>query len=548
MSAPPERDSSRRIVWLAAVLITAAIVGLHFYLWFHAGGLWRDEVQIVNLSGSRSLLEMTHDSFPLLMPLLVRGWCLLGLGHSDLALRLLGTLIGLAMVAVLWLAAWTARRSPPLLSLLLLALNTRLIFYGDSLRAYGLGSMLIALTTGSAWAFLEKNTWRRAVLFALAALLSVQALFQNAVLVAAVCFGAWTICWQRKNLAAALKILVAAIVAAAALLPYWTRLASLPANSVSLRSGFSPLTASNRFIEALGSPFAPFASMWVAGVFVLTGLTAVNLLARKQADAGSTCGPSNGNWSLFAGTTMLAALAGYAGFLWFAAVPTEPWYFLPLMAVIAVCFEIGLPLARLPTQFRPLAPGVLALIGLVAIPAARQDLNRRFTNVDILAHWLQAHASPEDCVVVVPWQCGISFNRYYDAEMAWQTLPPLADHARHRYDLVQLTMRAPDALQPVYEKIRQALQSGHRVWILGTIRVPKNSTPAADDSLPAPRAYAGSSDTAYTAAIGSQLAGFLAGHSTQIEPAGPPAKQPVNSYEDLDLLVATGWRTSPAKP
>ncbi len=49
------------------------------------------------------------------------------------------------------------------------------------------------------------------------------------------------------------------------------------------------------------------------------------------------------NLPLFAGTTLLAAAAGFAAFLWYAALPTEPWYFIPLMALAAGCFEIGLP-------------------------------------------------------------------------------------------------------------------------------------------------------------------------------------------------------------
>ncbi len=65
--------------------------GLHIYFLFHAGGLWRDEVNLINLAGLDSLHEMSQDSFPVMMPLLVHFWMGLGPGKSDIGLRLLGT-------------------------------------------------------------------------------------------------------------------------------------------------------------------------------------------------------------------------------------------------------------------------------------------------------------------------------------------------------------------------------------------------------------------------------------------------------------------------
>src|SRR5277367_3222499 len=153
---PFSKDVLRRPDWLAAFAISGMIVWLHIYFLMHAGGFWRDEVNLLNLSARNSLNEMSKDSFPVLMPLLVRIWSTIGFGHSEMGLRLFGTLIGLGLPAALWFAAWKIKRSPPLLGLSLLALNSTLIVFGDSMRAYGLGSLLIVLTTAAAWLFLEK--------------------------------------------------------------------------------------------------------------------------------------------------------------------------------------------------------------------------------------------------------------------------------------------------------------------------------------------------------------------------------------------------------
>ena len=219
--APPaDKKFWRQPDWLAAILLTAIIAGFHFYFLLHAGGFWRDEVNLINLAHSPSLAAMKQDSFPVLMPLLVRGWAAVGFGSSDLALRRLGTLIGLGILAALWLSAWIARHSPPLLTLALLGFNSTLIVFGDSLRAYGLGCLLIMLTAVAAVALLRQPSWWRTAGLALLATASVQTLFHNAILVGAICIGAWAVCWRKKLWPTAGKILLAGLVAALSLLPY----------------------------------------------------------------------------------------------------------------------------------------------------------------------------------------------------------------------------------------------------------------------------------------------------------------------------------------
>ena len=236
----PRRPDFWLTAWGLALAVTAVAVGLHVYFLLHAGGLWRDEAHLVNLAGSSSLRAMSHDSFPVLMPLLVRFWEILGLGKTDSGLRLFGLLIGLGLPAALWLAAWKFRRSPPLPGLALLALNGTFIVFGDSLRAHGLGSLLILLTALATVWFLQNNSWRRAAVWAVLAILSVQTLFQNAIFVAAICVGAWAVCARQKNLRAALQVLCVGTIAAISLLPYLNNFISLNAGGSSLRTGVEP--------------------------------------------------------------------------------------------------------------------------------------------------------------------------------------------------------------------------------------------------------------------------------------------------------------------
>src|SRR5258708_3692292 len=85
--------------WAVALLISLAAVGMHIAFLTHAGGLWRDEVNTINLASRHSLGEIANDSFPIFMPLVVRVWSVMGLGESDMELRLLGVIIGLGILA-----------------------------------------------------------------------------------------------------------------------------------------------------------------------------------------------------------------------------------------------------------------------------------------------------------------------------------------------------------------------------------------------------------------------------------------------------------------
>jgi hypothetical protein len=535
MPAPLPNKIAGKSEWLAAAVITLAIVGLHFYFWRHVGGLWRDEVNTVNLSQSGSLAAMTHDSFPILMPLLVKIWS--ALGTADLSLRLLGMLFGLAIPAAFWAVA-RATRQPPLFSLVLFGLNALLICYGDSLRGYGLGTALIVLALAAMWSFLKNPTWPRAGWLALAATLSVQALYQNAVLLFAIGLGAFAVCARQKNYSAALKISCAGLVAALSLLPYSATLASLPHDAIELRRGFSPLITSLNFEMATGFPFEGFAAVWKMLAVIVVGLT---LLSLRRANAKEKSAETN--LALFASVTLVAVIVLFLGFLWFAAVVARPWYFLPPLALAAVCFDLGIPFAALPRLVRVAGFAFLVGTALVALPAARQDLRGHFTNADQLAARVATAAAPQDFVVVTPWFCGISFNRYFRTTIPWTTLPPMADHATHRYDMVLAQMQDTNSLAPVLEKISATLRAGHRVWVVEEqMSLPPAGALAPPILPPPPLPDYGWSDTPYTASWSARTAYFLSRHAVRFGESPGAESGAVFFQEPLHLLVAEGWR------
>lgn len=538
--APPEKKLFLlQPEWLLAVALTLAAVWLNCFFVLHAGGFWRDEVNLINLAASHSFAEMKRDSFPVLMPLLVHSWAAIIPGKSDLSLRLLGLFIGLGIPAALWWTAWQARRSPPLLSLALFCLNSTLIVFGDSIRAYGLGSLLIVLTAAGAVAFLRRPSWWRCFGLALLATLSVQALFHNAILVGAICAGAVMVCWRQKNLLAAVQVFLAGLTAAISLLPYVSGWAAGLESSAGLRTGLKSWRFVAAFQDALGFPLGGYFYVWMALSVALCVLAVAGLgRARKISPA-----PGDGlaDLSLFAGTTVLVAVAGFILFLRLAAFPSQSWYLLPLMALAAVCFEIGLPAWR--GKMHALFLGLAAATALIAIPTANRDLHNRFTNVDTWAGELTTFAAPEDYIVVVPWFCGITFDHYFNGPTEWTTLPPLADHASHRYDLVRDQIQNTNAIQPVLERIATTLAQGHRVWVLagmGFMDIPDAGTSAPAALPPAPLKNSGWSEAPYTMVWCSQVGHLLGSHALQFARVKNPTTG-MQIIENTELFVASGW-------
>ncbi len=546
MDSASHKRFLRQPDWVAAILITAIVVWLHFLFVTRAGGLWRDEVNLINLAGSHSLGNMAKDSFPVLMPLTVCGWVASGLGRSDEGLRFLGALIGLGLVAALWASAWMSRRSPPLAGLVLLALNSTVIAYGDSLRGYGLGSLLIVFTLAAACAFLRHASLVRAGWLGLFAVLSVQALYPNAVFVGAICLGCWVVCVRRKTWRAAMLVLGAGLVAALSLLPYLPILVAGRSSVEVLRTDLHFQYILNNLAVATGFPFAPYAWVWglLAGMVIAGAGAALVCKIEARTQPGENLEVQEAR--SFAGTVLMAGSLGFAGFLWLVGLPTQPWYYVPLLALVAACFDAGLPSW---SRFgRTVFFGLVAATAGIATLVAWRDLDTyRFTNVDVLSRQLIAEASPEDFVVVTPWYCGISFDRYFKSSTPWTTLPPMADHSVHRYDLVRIQMQNTNAIQPVLDKITSTLRAGGRVWLVseaGLMGIPEPGTPSPYNLPPPPLPGYGWSGLPYTLEWASQAAHFISNHSQRFEPVKSAAPGSLHISENLDLFVASGWRVS----
>ncbi len=531
ISAPPAATSptgSRRDAdWWLAVFATVAVLALHFYFLNRVGGLYRDEVCSVNLAQGE-FKNITHDSFPVLFPLLLRGWNSLGLCSSDLAARSFGVLMGLGLTVAFWFAARWTRRASPLWSLALVALNAWVIYYSASLRAYGLGCAMIALCTAAAWRFTQnpgRNSW---LLFTATTVLSVQTLYQNSVLVAGICAGAGAVAWRGKNFKLVFAVLLAGLVAAISLLPYYSNVAGMSQSAAPLRMDFDWRGALLHLDTLLAFPMPQCFWLWPALAGLVLVRAVIGVFSTKRNDL-----------SLFAAVTMVTGAAAFWIFLWRANFPVQPWYFMPPVAVAAVCLEAALP--RPTGKFRAALFGGLAAMIVISALFAVRLLDYRFTNVPQFAQKISAAAGKNDLVIVTPWQLGITFDRYFHGACEWMTVPPLVEHTAHRFDLIQLLMADPDVMTPVLEKISATLRAGGAIWVVGGINE-VNGTNAPVPLPPPPLPGSGWNETPYRMTWNNQLAWLLRRNATNIECLDRGFAEDVNLNERAAFSKVTGWK------
>src|SRR5438067_1084738 len=254
--------------WIAAALVTLVAIYLHVLFLLNAGGLWRDEVDLVHLSLLPSLSDvwqnLPHDSCPILMHLAVREWSAAArLGNTDAFLRVLGLYVGLFLLLAFWFASWTMRKSAPLLAVTLAGLNVTIIRAGDSLRGYGLGSVLAVLTLALIWRLTCRPSLAAFSCAVAVAVLSVQTLYQNAFLLFAACCGGFVLCAVERRWRDTLPIFAVGAAAAVSLLPYIPLIARAHWY-VMYKAGFRFSHGWKQLSEATGYPLTGFTWVCVA--------------------------------------------------------------------------------------------------------------------------------------------------------------------------------------------------------------------------------------------------------------------------------------------
>ena len=483
----------RKACWFAALALTGASVLLHFFSMTEVGGLWRDEIAITNIARLPSWAE-TFRPLParsLSDCVSRRGAGLDGTGVGANRYRPAGAGTGHRVVfdgvllgrqpddgpgtAVAFPVAGRgkSRRDP--------------VWRFDSRLRIGHG--FIVLTMGLIWRFIESPNRQRGLLAGLGAVLSVQALYQNAFFLLAIGIAGAVVCLRQRRQAAALGVLAIGFFAAVSLLPYIRPV--LQAQQwwiVVSQTGTSPGIVWHHLSRLTGS----FLTVWIIVVALAAGFGLSRLLPgrRQQTDRDQP------DLALFGAIALVLGVAGFGVFLKMTGLPTQLWYYIPGLCFAAVCCDAIASRANPIVRVGVLALAVAALFVSVS-PSTFAALRWRQTNGDLIAAQVAGSAAPDDLIIVHPWYLGLTYNYYYRGAAKWTTLPPIEDYRFHRYDLIKEKLATANAIAPVLAQVETILRSGHRVWIVGEVTAPPAGAPVP------PRPAGGASWTA--GLVGSSL-------------------------------------------
>lgn len=524
-----------------AIACTVVIVVLHVRCALWAGGLWRDEAASVQFATMRSIADvyahLEYDNFPPLFLGVARAWTFAGLASSDTGYRVLGWLIGLGILGALWLNARLVGDNVPLISLVLFGLSPLAILVGDSMRPYGLGLLFIILARALIWKLVVSPRLYIFFLAACTAVLSVQALYQNALMLLAVCAAAVIPAaraghWRRSAL-----VIATGGTAALSLTPYLGIIARAQDWSVLNRGLVTLASLASVMTSALEAGGQGVMIAWGVLGALATGFGLIAGMSRR----GSLTERDHRRL-LCQGITLVLVPGIFLGFLLFLGMPTQAWYYLLPTCVMAVAIDEVFALAALRGGgWRALRPLIVVVLFAFGISEAWQGVAVRQTNADLVASKLDAVSSTKDLILVNPWYYAISLARYYRGSAPIVPVPPIDDVRIHRYDLVKRKMMEQDPLGPLLARCTEVLRSGGRIWVVGWLNAP----PAGQEPpvLPtAPQSQWGWSEAAYAISWTLQVGHLVVTRAQRASRVAVDVPGSVNPLEDLPLLRVEGWR------
>jgi hypothetical protein len=534
-TATPANDRLESSELFAAMTLFLLVSTLHVVYMFHAGGIWRDEVNTFNVATRPNLRDMwsymSWDSCPILWPLLLRGWVHLGLGSSDLGLRLIGTIIGILILVVLWRNSRQLGNALPFCSLVLIGTNATILHYGDSIRAYGFSVILMILVLTAVWNVCRRPTWPQVLNAAVLSVLSVQSLYHNSIALLAICAGGVAISVRRRDWKTPILLIAIGLISAASLLlPYKNRILGASDWNTTLKMPINLPWLLFSFHDAV-KPSGIY-SIWIwIGLFAVVLFSAI----RDYKDSPSVAS-THKDILLFAGTVALVGTCSYFGFLLKLSYITEPWYYISLMALLAPLFDaVTNVIIKERRKWRIGRLVVFCSLSAMPMLTLKEAAHRRQTNLDVVAAQVASLSKRGDLVVVTPWHNGITFARYYHGSAEWTTLPTIEDHLTDRRDLIKRRIQEVNPIQPVLDRMSATLRNGHKIWLVDSTWY--ISAFARGATLRAPELPSGPLEWPYVNYWMYQTAVHLQSVSVRIKEIPLGLVGPVSPYETATLYA-----------
>jgi hypothetical protein len=531
--------------WIELVLclaITLLSIGLHAGRRLHAGAMWRDEINVVNIGLMPTLADVWRwieiETFPLGWPMTVRAWSA-GFGSSDASLQNLGLIIGLAIVAMLWYNARGRPNGLPLVSLALLATNATVVVYGDSARGYGLGTAVGLFAFDTIRRMIMQPSRRRIIVSIIAGTLAVQCMYFNITLLLALGAGGCAISLRRRDWRPAAAIIGVGMIAAVSLLPYLIPVSRQTEWNTLAKSAVSFPWLFNEFTSAANS--SGNFMIWVWLLAWVAALAACGYRFFRPRTDGDSLAKDD---ALFFGCILLFAPVFYFIFIKLSGVPSHPWYYIGILATLAVAIDWALDLAVGANFVARCIRAACVVVMVCAVASyAWQGIHLRLTNIDLVAAELEKTAGPQDMILISPWWPGTTFLRYYHGPAYWSSLPDLGELKLQRYDIMKKKMAEEEPIRQTLQRIADTLSSGHKLYIVGghIVSILQSMRPEEMRVNVPPIPKSPTSEGLFQEVWSRQVAFLIRSHAMSINHIPIAVDDPVCDWENMPVFVVQGW-------
>jgi mannosyltransferase len=418
-SSRTERPWTGRLAVAGLVAVVVAGVALRLD---PRSDLWLDEALSVNIASlpvGDLLDQLAHDGHPPLYYLLLHAWMEV-FGSSDLAVRLLSGVFGLATIPLCWFAARRhSGREAATAALVLAATSPFLVRYAFEARMYSMVALLVTLGWLTVTAALRRPT--RGRLLAVAVLSGSLALTHYWSLYLLAVVGALLALRWRQGVGAAGRVLGALAAGGVLFLPWLPTFLDQAAHTGTPwgRPATPAKMVMTTFFDLGGPPKGESQLLGVV-LLVLVGLGLAGRAAGRfeiSLDLRTRVGARNEIVVIF-GTLALACVAGFAAEAAFASRYTAVVVPLILLAAALGVTTIG------DARARGIVLAVLALAGLLG--SARYWYEQRSQGGQIGAY-IMANGAPGDVVAFCPDQLGPSTLRHVGSDREALAFPDGSD-------------------------------------------------------------------------------------------------------------------------
>jgi hypothetical protein len=518
---------------ILAIIFTAFITAMYFSLWSQGSGLWRDEVNTINVfySSFNDLWNFHYfDSFPMLWLWIVKAWTTVT--YTDFGLRTLGLITALSIIAAFWFTLRIITASSPVWALLLWGTIPLVLQASISLRAYGCGSVLTIISVIAFWNIVKNPSSKNILIAMLVSIATVQCLFQTATILLSLGIGALTVAIVERNIRVVIAVILCGAASILSVLPHFHYLFENEWNHIIRHYPDYPYII-ERFLYTLRSSGQSIIIAWLIISFLVL-FSVIKIYKHPQ-------------WRilLFLTVSLGCAVISYTIMLKEFASYLQAWHYLPFIAL-----SVTLISAIITIIFQSYVKLYSALLAsaVVLIAVSSQNLwlgaQTRWTNIDLITHALNPEVDSKDFILLNSAWEGITFKRYYQGQASWQSLPGFEGytHLVHEGARMKQAMQEEEPLADIFAPIEETLRNGGRVWLVGNFQFLKEGT-AFVKLPPAPHSPYGWYLPPYERYWSQATAAFVQHNAQQLHLARPPDTA-VNPYENLPIFVAWGWRES----